>query len=51
MRPTDWEAMRLRPATAPRGQALVLRRWIVVASPAGVNIRVCPERTPNFVVM
>jgi protein gp37 len=29
--------MRMRPATAPRGQALVLRRWIVIASPARVN--------------
>jgi three-Cys-motif partner protein len=30
--------MRMRPATAPRGQALVLRRWIVIASPARVNL-------------
>jgi len=49
MRPTDWEAMRLRPATAPRGQALVLRRWIVIASRARVNIRVCLERLSRHV--
>jgi hypothetical protein len=28
----------MRPATAPRGQALVLRKCIVVASPARVNM-------------
>jgi len=37
----------MRPATAPRGQALVLRRWIVIASPARVNIRVCPRKGRN----
>ena len=41
--------MRLRPATAPRGQALVLRRWIVIASRARVNIRVCLERLSRHV--
>jgi hypothetical protein len=37
----------MRPATAPRGQAFVLRRWIVIASPARVNIRVCPRKGRN----
>jgi hypothetical protein len=35
--------MCLRPATAPRGQVLVLREWIVIASPVRVNIRACPD--------
>ena len=39
--------MRMRPATAPRGQAFVLRGWIVIASPARVNIRVCPRKGTN----
>jgi hypothetical protein len=39
--------MRMRPATAPRGQALVLRMWIVIASPARVNRRVCPRKGRN----
>ena len=48
--------MRMRPATAPRGQAFVLRRWIVIASRARVNMRVidralngCGEHLVAFV--
>jgi len=39
--------MRVRLATAPRGQALVLRRWIVIAGHARVNTRVCPKKRRN----
>jgi len=38
--------MSMRPATAPRGQALVLRKWIVMASPTRVNTDL-PKRGPN----
>jgi hypothetical protein len=39
MRPTDWDAMRYAPGHCTTWSGLVLRRWIVIASPARVNIR------------